>query len=212
MYFGRVTASASFPLSYFLGLLWKEFLPEFDYTHFVEQNGHGSRFLRRLVGQKRLSRENLIMVSTSHSRQAVNDLTRLLLTKVNHTGSDVRGTTGQIMAPKAFRPVKVASPHWWELETYFSFQMADHKNTLIFLKCEQSCWLLGGEFCHLKEADVRFCHLTDSYVCMSVLSKGRSSSDMLMVVLRKVAAFCLCFGLLPILLHVESTENPTGRS
>ena len=50
------------------------------------------------------------------------------------------------------------------------------------------------------------------YVCMSVLSKGRSSSDMLMVVLRKVAAFCLTFGLLPILLHVESTENPTDEA
>lgn len=64
---------------------------------------------------------------------------------------------------------------------------------------------------HGKECDVRFVHLTDSYVCMSVLSKGRSSSNMLMHLVRRCAAFCFSYGLLPILIHVESTENPTDK-
>ena len=62
---------------------------------------------------------------------------------------------------------------------------------------------------HLGEVDCRFIHLTDSYVSMSVISKGRSSSDMLMSVMRKIAAYQFGFSLFPILIHVESTENPT---
>lgn len=141
---------------------------------------------------------------------SVGDLTRLLLTKVNHTGSDVRVTTGQIMAPKAF-PRQSASPQWWDWKPVFNsrWQTQEHIN---LLEMRAIMLALRWRVCHLKEADIRFCHLTDSYVCMSVLSKGRSSSDMLMVVLRKVAAFCLTFGLLPILLHVESTENPTDKA
>ena len=65
---------------------------------------------------------------------------------------------------------------------------------------------------HLAEVDCRFIHLTDSYVCMSVISKGRSSSAMLMSIMRKIAAYQLGFSLLPVLIHVESTENPTDHA
>ena len=91
---------------------------------------------------------------------------------------------------------------------------ADGKNTEHINSLEMRAILLSLRWrvCHLEETEVRFAHLTDSYVCMSVISKGRSSSDMLMHIMRKVSAFCFAFGLLPILLHVESTENPTDEA
>ena len=61
----------------------------------------------------------------------------------------------------------------------------------------------------LGECQCRFIHLTDSYVSMSVVSKGRSSSEALMSVMRQIAALQLGFQLYPILIHVESTDNPT---
>ena len=44
---------------------------------------------------------------------------------------------------------------------------------------------------------------------MSIISNGRSSSEMLMTIMRQIAAAQLGFNLYPILIHVESSENPT---
>ena len=62
---------------------------------------------------------------------SIGDLTRFLLTKVNHTGSDVRVTTGQIMAPKAF-PRQSASPQWREWKHVFHnrWEVKEHINLL----------------------------------------------------------------------------------
>ena len=64
---------------------------------------------------------------------------------------------------------------------------------------------------HLKEVNCRFIHLTDSYLSMSIISKGRSSSDMLMTVMQQIAALQFAFNLYPILIHVEGAENPTDE-
>jgi hypothetical protein len=64
----------------------------------------------------------------------------------------------------------------------------------------------------LTESSCRFIHLTDSYISMSVISKGRSSSEALMSIMRKLAAVQFSFNLYPILIHVESTENPTDEA
>ena len=184
-------------------------LPDFDYHHLCQRMGMAPGFAAPFWLHCPLQRRLSYGMPQSLG-PTVGDLTRFLLTKVNHTGSDVRVTTGHIMAPKAF-PRQSASPQWWEWRHVFHnrWKTKEHIN---LLEMRAIMLALRWRVCHLKEMDVRFCHLTDSYVCMSVLSKGRSSSDMLMVVLRKVAAFCLCFGLLPILLHVESTENPTDEA
>jgi hypothetical protein len=46
---------------------------------------------------------------------------------------------------------------------------------------------------------------------MSIISKGRSSSDLLMTIMKQIAAVQFSFTLFPILIHVESTENPTDE-
>ena len=187
----------------------RERLPDFDYHHLCQRMGMAPGFSAPFWLHCPLQRR-LCYGSPQSLGPTIGDLTRVLLTRVNHTGSDVRVTTGQVMAPKAF-PRQSAAPQWWEWKHVFHsrWKAKEHIN---LLEMRAIMLALRWRVCHLKEIDVRFCHLTDSYVCMSVLSKGRSSSDMLMVVLRKVAAFCLCFGLLPILLHVESTENPTDEA
>lgn len=63
-----------------------------------------------------------------------------------------------------------------------------------------------------KVFDRRVFHLSDSYVCISVISKGRSRSKQLMRVLRPLAAHLLAHGLHMVLAHVESSENPTDRN
>ena len=62
---------------------------------------------------------------------------------------------------------------------------------------------------HLKECQVRVFHLTDSYIGMSVISKGRSSSQMLRPLLARLTALLLAFDLYLVVSHVESSENPT---
>ena len=62
---------------------------------------------------------------------------------------------------------------------------------------------------HLQASHLRICHLTDSYVCMSVISKGRSSSKRLGKVLKEINAYLLGFGLSLVIAHVDSVENPT---
>ncbi len=65
---------------------------------------------------------------------------------------------------------------------------------------------------HLKESSSRLVHLTDSYVCMSIISEGRTSSDQLLNILRRISAICFSSDFYPILVHVESTENPTDAA
>lgn len=64
----------------------------------------------------------------------------------------------------------------------------------------------GGMF-HL-----RLLHLSDSAVCFSILSKGRTSSKPLQHVLRRINGLLfLCYSAL-LGVHVDSEENPTDHA
>ena len=56
---------------------------------------------------------------------------------------------------------------------------------------------------------MRVFHVTDSYVCMSIISKGRSGSVQMNRVLKRLNALLLAHGMYVVLGHVESTMNPT---
>jgi hypothetical protein len=73
--------------------------------------------------------------------------------------------------------------------------------------------LLGLKFqiSRLKAVDQRIFQLTDSYVGMSIVSKGRTSSKQLTRTLNQISAHLLAFGLHMIMGHVESTENPSDE-
>ena len=58
---------------------------------------------------------------------------------------------------------------------------------------------------------MRIFQLTDSYVSLSVASKGRSSSKQLSRVLNSISAHLLCHGLQLVLAHVDSLDNPSDE-
>lgn len=183
-------------------------LPRTSYVELCGRMGMAPGFVAP-PGVPCLISRALVYGPIPRSLPSVCDLTRVMLTRVNHTGSDVRVTTGQVINPRAY-PRQSASASWWEWRSVFHcrWQVREHINRL---EMRSILLALKWRIRHQCEADCRFVHLTDSYVSMSVLSKGRSSSDMLMSVMRQIAAHILAFNLFPILVHVESTENPTDH-
>ena len=138
---------------------------------------------------------------------AVQALHGSLLRRVNHTGSDVRITSGTILNPKAF-PRQSCCSSWWDWTKVFAckWARADNINSLELRAIVQSVdWRIK----HLKETHERVFHLTDSYVCMSVCSKGRSASRMLQPLLARLSSTLLAWDIHLIITHVESSENPT---
>ena len=138
------------------------------------------------------------------------DLELCLLRRTNHTGSDVRIASGLVMNPKAY-PRQAVNSSWWQWKKVFAHKWArgDHINSLELRAIVNSIeWRIG----HLKEHSLRIFHLTDSYVCMAIISKGRTSSAMLRPSLARLAAALLAFDLYLIIAHVGSLDNPTDEA
>ena len=201
----------SFSIYSFCIFVWgafKDSLPDFDYQHLCNRMGMAPGFVCPISRTCVLGRRPGYG-STPMRDATPKELAQILLQRTNHTGSDIRITTGQVMCPKAFPRQSVASC-WWNWVESFSCRWArkDHINSLelraIVLALKQRVLREG-------ERNVRFVHLTDSYVNMSILSKGRTSSEMLLFQLRRFAAVVFGFNLYPLLAHVESTDNPTDE-
>ena len=90
-----------------------------------------------------------------------------LMRRCNHTGSDIRMTTGGILNPRAF-PRQSVNASWWNWVKVFAFKWKrkDHINALELRAIVQS---LEWRVLHRREMERRVVHLTDSYtsVCQS---------------------------------------------
>lgn len=202
----------SFSIYSFCIFAWMSFfdlLPRVDYQHLCNRMGLAPGYCVNIAMTCPLQRK-LGYGTSPIVHHPTSTLTRILLSKVNHTGSDIRVSTGAVMCPKAY-PRQSGAADWWKWKAVFSCRWTrpEHINGL-----EMRAILLALQWrvSHLKEVNVRILHLTDSYVCMSIISKGRTSSDLLLTTLRRIAALCFSFGIYPILLHVESSENPTDSA
>ena len=139
----------------------------------------------------------------------VSDLNAHLLQRTNHTGSDVRVTTGQLLSAGAFPRESVCSS-WWVWEGIFTtrWKFSQHINALearaIYLS-------LVWKARNLLLANRRNLHVTDSYVCLSILAKGRTSSKQLHPIVAKICALLLAAGGYLALSHVDSADNPTDE-
>eukprot|EP00438_Fugacium_kawagutii_P014167 Skav213280 [mRNA] locus=scaffold2944:203357:206395:+ [translate_table: standard] len=184
-------------------------MPPTSFAHLCSRMGMAPGFVAPLHVTCPVARR-LVYGCGSLPPRTVGDLSRVLLTRVNHTGSDVRVTTGLVVNPKAF-PRQSAAANWWRWQATFKTRWSckEHINRL---ELRSILLALKWRVTHLHESDVRFVHLTDSYICMSVISKGRSSSVMLTSVLKQLSAWALAFGLYSVQVHVESTENPTDEA
>ena len=139
----------------------------------------------------------------------VEQLNAQLLARTNHTGSDVRVVTGSLMSDKSYPRESVQSA-WWAWRPIFSvhWSRSEHINALetrsIYLAL---LWKARGlRFCNRK-----LFHITDSYVALSILAKGRTSSFALQPIVRKICALLLGGSSHLILSHVDSADNPTDE-
>ena len=187
----------------------RAFLPVLSYQHLAQRMGIAPGFVAAFRSSCPLSRS----LKYGSSGLAANDfqigvelLNRFLLRKANHTGSDIRVLSGEIMNNRAF-PRQSVSSTWWQWNHAFStrWKKKSHINVL-----ELETILLGIKFqiSRLHAVDQRIFQLTDSYICLSVASKGRTSSQQLTRVLNVISAHLLAFGLHLIMGHIDSAENP----
>ena len=190
----------------------RNYLPVLSYQHLAKRMGLAPGFRAFLKLQAPISRTlkyGTPMFQLERNRRYVSDLNRILLRRTNHTGSDVRIATGEIMAPKQYPRQSVAAD-WWEWKEAFTrkWQRKEHINLL-----ELRSVLLAIQFqiSRFQCLDSRIFHIADSYVCISIISKGRSGSKVLTRVLQQISAHCLAFGLYVVLAHVDSMDNPTDE-
>ena len=147
--------------------------------------------------------------STGSGRN-IGDMHKCLLRRTNHTGSDIRISTGHVLNPKNY-PRQSVESSWWVWQKVFGYRWSkgEHINSLELRSIIHSVeWRIR----HLKEVHARIFHLTDSYICMSIISKGRSSSKMLKPLLRRLTSELLAWDIYLIISHVESSENPTDNA
>ena len=185
------------------------FAPRVAYSHLAHRAGlaPGFRAPWRLVApiSRRLNYGNIL--SSSLSPPSVETVNRILLRRTNHTGSDVRIISGEVLNPKCYPRQAVASKWWiWEPVANVKWARAEHINSL---ELEAILLTLKYYVLNLQVSNSRIFHLTDSYVCMFIVAKGRSGSKILSYKLKKLAALCLAFGLHLVVAHLDSADNPT---
>ena len=187
--------------------LCRRFLGPLSYKHLALRMGTAPGMVLPLSRTAPLSRVVSYGNTKPSSQRDLQTLNRLLLARTNHTGSDVRISTGEVLAPKSLVRQSIHAG-WWKWKPVFKvrWKHGDHINLL-----ELRSILLSVKYHvqHLRHSKMRIFHITDSYVCMSICSKGRSGSRQLMKVLKQINAYLLGFQLYLVLAHVESSENPT---
>ncbi len=105
----------------------KNFLPAISYVHLTRRLGLAPGFrapIRRVAPLRR---------SLQREKRLIDDFNRLLLRRTNHTGSDIRVITGDILAPKQF-PRQSVSASWWNWEEGFTTKWSrkEHINNQYF--------------------------------------------------------------------------------
>lgn len=117
--------------------------------------------------------------------------------------------TGEIFNSKTF-PRESLSSSWWTWSHGFNtkWKQRSHINVL-----ELEMILLGIKFqvSRFHARDMRIFQLTDSYIGLSVTSKGRTSSKQLTRVLNSISAHLLGHGLQLVLGHLDSGDNPADE-
>ena len=145
--------------------------------------------------------------SFSSAKHDTFDMNIHLARRANHTGSDIRITTGEVLNPRQLARQSVVSA-WWQWTSCFrvKWEMEEHINPL---ECRaillSIMWKLRKGNCTAR----KFFHLTDSYVCQSILSKGRTSSKLMQPIVRRVNSLLLASCCQLYLAHVDSSDNPT---
>ena len=189
--------------------LCKEFMPRIHYSHLCDRMGLSPGISAPWRLKAPLKRKLQYGYGTSETLATVEMLNRILLSRTNHTGSDVRISTGHVMNAKAF-PRQSIEAGWWTWEPCFKFKWNSKEHINVF-ELRAILQTILFRIRHHRLTDARVTHITDSYVCMSIIGKGRSSSRFLNQTLKILNAYLLMHGLYLIIAHVESSQNPTDH-
>ena len=143
-------------------------------------------------------------------KESLVELNRVFLQRTNHTTSDVRIITGQLMNPKQALRQSIPSCLWeWRLQFQNKWSVHEHINALELRQAFNTmCWLIRDRV----HFNLRWVHCSDSYVTIAILSKGRTSSLKLEALVRRFNAHLLLAQIYPVLLHVASLDNPTDEA
>ena len=185
----------------------QRYLPNLSYQHLVDRMGLAPGFCAPISNKAVLGKHLQYGKSLVNPNHSVQDLNKFLLTKVNHTGSDVKMSTGEILSPKSVTRQSIQAD-WWRWLPVFKtrWQVSEHIN---LLELRAIMHAAKYQILHHRVAHARIFHITDSFIGMSIIAKGRSASKQLSRILKELNAWLLGYGVYMILAHVESTENPT---
>lgn len=149
--------------------LCKAHLPRLHYTMLAKRMGMAPGCLSPVRLQAPLGRYLQYGMGKGTTPVDVTTLNQILLTRTNHTGSDVRISTGEILNPKSAIRQSIEAA-WWDWDHLFSFKWksAEHINSLELRTILQAVKFYTS---HFKLSHARIFHVTDSYVCMSVLAR-----------------------------------------
>ena len=155
---------------------------------------------RRVLGE--LLRDEL------SAADACRELTAHMVRIASYRGSDVRLATGTLLSPNVW-PRRPVPSDWWRWRVVGSFPLAGEFINILELTAALAAfkWRMR----RVSEIRGRFGHLLDSQVCIGVLCKGRSSSQILRRVLRKCAALLMAASAQGVYLYVRSEDNPADR-
>ena len=163
----------------------------------------------RKMGKPHWVRPSSSFVSPEKEKHLRSQLVLHFLRRMEFRGSDVRLDLGLFYRPEAAPRTSIDPSRWsWSVAHSYPYTRKDHINVLelrsILHALEWRSRVTSFKSC-------RFLHLSDSQVCLSVLTKGRSSSRPINRLLRRVAALCLALDLLPLWAWVESRLNPADE-
>ena len=131
------------------------------------------------------------------------------LRRMEFRGSDVRLDVGLFYRPDAAPRTSIDPSRWsWTVAHSYPFKTAEHINILELRAILHTLeWRARTSTFH----SCRFLHLSDSQVCLAVLTKGRSSSRKVNRLLRRVSALCLALNVYPLWAWIESRLNPADE-
>lgn len=194
--------------------LCRAWVPRVHYHHLAARMGMAPGYRAPFRFQAPLKRQLLYGCQNIAEAQAgltVAELNKFFLGRANFTGSDIRVVSGDVLNPRCF-PRQPVCASWWIWQHCFKVKWpsSSHIN-LLELKAIVLSMQRGIE--RGKWSNCRIFHATDSYVAMSVISKGRTSSVMLNSLLKRLNAMLLLHGIQLLVTHVESSaENPTDEA
>eukprot|EP00435_Cladocopium_sp_Y103_P032808 s562_g8.t1 len=148
----------------------KKFLPTIPYKHLAFRMGLAPGFRAHLRATAPLGKQLIygtpsrVLLSMDGDPQSLN---RLLLRRTNHTGSDIRVTSGEVLNSKVF-PRQSVQAAWWHWEPLFA-QKWKRKAHINVLELEALLLSVKYQVERFKVSDCRIFHFSDSYVTISVV-------------------------------------------